>query len=304
MTKILVVDDVLTDQRLAGGLLTKQSGYSVLYASNGLEALEQFDAHHPAIVLTDLQMPEMDGLQLVAALKERSPGTPVVLMTAKGSEEIAIEAIARGAASYVPKRGLARDLLDTVHRVLAEADQASGDRRLLKHLNEISYQLDNDQRLISSIVSLVRRVFQSQGFLNESDSLRASGAIDEALQNAYYHGNLEVDSKLRELADNSFHRIANERLQMAPYQHRKIWFRLRLVDDEASITIGDEGPGFDVRKVPNPTDPEFFERPHGRGVFLMRAFMDDVRFNDRGNEVTMIKRRSAPEEPTGQEPTS
>lgn len=295
MTKILVVDDVLTDQRLAGGLLKKQAGYSVFFASSGAEALQLFDEHHPALVLTDLQMPDLDGLQLVAALKERSPGTPVVLMTAKGSEEIAMEAIARGASSYVPKRALARDLLETVHRVLAEADQAGGDRRLLSYLTDLSYLLNNDQRLIAALVSLARRVFHAHGFLNESDSLRASGAIDEALQNAYYHGNLEVDSKLRELADNSFHRIANERLTQAPYQDRKIRFRLQIVGDMASITIGDDGPGFDVSKVPDPTDPEFFERPHGRGVFLMRAFMDEVRFNSRGNEVTLIKRRSQTE---------
>lgn len=292
MTQILVVDDVLTDRRLAGGLLSKQSEYEVLYASNGLEALEQFDLHRPALVLTDLQMPDFDGLQLVDALKQRSPATPVVLMTAKGSEETAIEAIARGAASYVPKKALARDLLETVGRVLAEADQSSGDRLLLNHLEEISYHLENDQRLIAAIVSQVRRVFHAHQFLNDSDSLRASGAIDEALQNAYYHGNLEVDSKLRELADNSFHRLANERRQQDPYRRRKIKFSMKLAGDEARVTIADEGPGFDVRAVPDPTDPEFFERPHGRGVFLMRAFMDVVRFNSRGNEVTLVKRRS------------
>jgi len=292
MTQILVVDDVLTDRRLAGGLLSKHAGHEVLYATNGVEALELFDLHHPALVLTDLQMPDLDGLQLVTALKKRSPATPVVLMTAKGSEEIAIEAIARGAASYVPKRALTRDLLETINRVLAEADQASGDRFLLNHLEEISYHLENDQRLISAIVSQVRRVFHARSFLNDSDSLRASGAIDEALQNAYYHGNLEVDSKLRELSDNSFHRIANERRQQDPYQHRKIRFRLRFEGDVARVTIADEGPGFDVSSVPDPTDPEFFERPHGRGVFLMRAFMDEVKFNERGNEVTLLKRRS------------
>jgi len=292
MTRILVVDDVLTDRRLAGGLLAKQPDFEILYATNGREALEQFDKHHPALVLTDLQMPELDGLQLVAALKQRSPSTPVVLMTAKGSEEIAIEAIARGAASYVPKRALGRDLVETVNRVLAEADQVGGDRRLLIHLQEFVYHLDNDQRLIAALVSQVRQIFEARAFLNESDSLRATGAIDEALQNAYFHGNLEVDSKLREQPDDSFHRVANERRLLSPYQHRKIRFRLRFERDAARITIGDEGPGFNVHSVPDPTDPEFFERPHGRGVYLMRAFMDEVHFNDRGNEVTMIKRRS------------
>lgn len=292
MTRILVVDDVLTDQRLAGGILAKLPGCQIAYAGDGQDALAQFDVARPDLVLTDLQMPDMDGLQLVEALRRRSPGTPVILMTGRGSEEIALEALARGAASYVPKRTLVRDLLDVVSRALSEADQAGGDRRLLGHLSEIAYRLDNDPRLISAMVSLCRRAFLATNFLDESDTLRASGAIDEALQNAYFHGNLEVDSKLRERADNAYQRLADERRGRAPYAGRQIRFQLRMVDDEARVTIGDDGPGFDVSSIPDPTHPEFFDRPHGRGVFLMRAFMDRVEFNATGNEVTMVKRRS------------
>jgi anti-sigma regulatory factor (Ser/Thr protein kinase) len=55
----------------------------------------------------------------------------------------------------------------------------------------------------------------------------------------------------------------------------------------------DEGPGFDPKELPDPTDPENLLKLSGRGILLMRTFMDDVKFNDRGNEVTMVKRRSA-----------
>lgn len=293
MTRILVVDDVLADQRLAGGLLSKQPGFEIEYAANGREALDLFDARRPDLVLTDLQMPEMDGLELVAALRERSAGTPVVLMTARGSEETATEAIQRGAASYVPKRSLARELVDTVSRVLAVAAEAGGERRLLRRLEELSFVLENDRLLISSLVAQVRRVFRDRGFLNDSECLRASNAIDEALQNAYYHGNLEVSSKLRDRADNAFHDLASARRLQPPYRDRRIHFRLRFEESAARITIVDEGPGFDVSTVPNPTDPEFFERSHGRGVFLMRTFMDEVSFNSRGNEVVLVKRKSS-----------
>jgi CheY-like chemotaxis protein/anti-sigma regulatory factor (Ser/Thr protein kinase) len=291
MTRVLIVDDVLADQRLAGGLLSKHPGFEIHYAANGRDGLSQFEAHQPDIVLTDLQMPEMNGLQLVAALRERSPATPVILMTAQGSEEIAMEAIQQGAASYVPKRLLARDLVETVGRVLAASTERGTEQQLLHRLSEIAYVVQNEKSVISALVALVRRLFRERGFLNESESLRVSTAIDEALQNAYYHGNLEVDSKLRERPDNAFHDLADERRQRPPYRDRKIRFHLRIDENEASVTIGDEGPGFDVTNVPNPTAPEFFERSHGRGVFLMRAFMDEVSFNDRGNEVSLVKRR-------------
>ena len=73
---------------------------------------------HPLAVLTDLDMPEMNGLDLVVALRREHPSIPVILMTAFGSEEIAIQALQSGAASYVPKRALARDLIATLQDVL------------------------------------------------------------------------------------------------------------------------------------------------------------------------------------------
>lgn len=57
----------------------------------------------------------------------------------------------------------------------------------------------------------------------------------------------------------------------------------------ASIRVRDEGPGFQPEQVPDPTAAENLERPSGRGIMLMRAFMDEVEFNEVGNEVHMIK---------------
>lgn len=64
--------------------------------------------------------------------------------------------------------------------------------------------------------------------------------------------------------------------------------------DQVSVCIGDEELGFDPSQLTDPTAPGFLERPCGRGVMQMRTFMDEVQFNERGNEVTMIKRRVAP----------
>jgi len=59
------------------------------------------------------------------------------------------------------------------------------------------------------------------------------------------------------------------------------------------ITIGDEGPGFDPSKLPDPTDPANLEMASGRGILLMRTFMTDVHYNNNGNVVTLVKRRNA-----------
>ena len=62
-------------------------------------------------------------------------------------------------------------------------------------------------------------------------------------------------------------------------------------DDGIVITIADDGPGFDVSSLPDPTDPENLIRPSGRGILFMRMFMDDVRYNATGNRVTLVKNR-------------
>ena len=111
MTTILVVDDNPMDQRLAGACV-EEHGLSPIFASNGREALEMIERQPPDVVLTDLQMPELDGLQLVQKVRQSHSSVPVILMTAFGSEEVAADALRAGAASYVPKK-LLRELLAT-----------------------------------------------------------------------------------------------------------------------------------------------------------------------------------------------
>jgi anti-sigma regulatory factor (Ser/Thr protein kinase) len=65
----------------------------------------------------------------------------------------------------------------------------------------------------------------------------------------------------------------------------------RFTHDQAIYIVRDEGPGFDPTKLPDPTDPANLEKTTGRGLLLIRTFMDDVTFNATGNEITVIKKR-------------
>jgi CheY-like chemotaxis protein len=289
VARILVVDDSQVDLQLARKLLEKMPNWTVSTARNGKEGLERIESELPDLVVTDLQMPEMNGLELVETLRNEYPLIPVILMTAAGSESIAVEALQKGAASYVPKRELAADLADIVSRVLASATKQRNRRRLLNYMTEVTYVLENDLDLISSLVSDIRELIQERWLFDETECLRMATAIDEALCNAFYHGNLEVSSDLREQDANAYHDLAKQRRLEEPYRSRRIHVRLRLDRQEVSVTIRDEGPGFDPDSLPDPTAPGYLERPCGRGVLLMRAFTDEVAFNSTGNEVTLRK---------------
>ena len=84
----------------------------VVYAADGREGLAAIARETPSVILTDLVMPDMGGLELVQRVRAEHPEISVILMTAFGSEEVAMQTLRAGAANYIPKRDLARDLPD------------------------------------------------------------------------------------------------------------------------------------------------------------------------------------------------
>jgi CheY-like chemotaxis protein len=290
VASILVVDDSAADRELAGTLLERAS-WRVLYAENGRDALAQMRVHAVDLVLTDVVMPVLDGLAFVEHAKEDHPLVPVVLMTARGSEEIAARALEAGAASYVPKKLLVRELVEVVRRMLDVFRERKSDSRLLGHLRAASFVLENDLDLLSSLVSYLTRVLRDSGIFDESDCHRISTALDEALTNACYHGNLEVRSEIRDHDARAYRVLAKERRQVAPYRDRRIHVSVTLESDAVRFVIRDDGRGFDAAAVRDPTRPDQLERPSGRGIFLMKTFLDEVRYNITGNQVTLLKLR-------------
>ena len=293
MPTVLVVDDSPIDRQLVGGLLKQDTDWTVTYAGDGAAALDSIRTRPPDIVVTDLQMPEMTGLELVIAVRKSFAQVPVVLMTGKGSEEIAVEALHAGAASYVPKRALATMLVDTVRRVLASFQEDRHRSELMKRatVHAESFEIENDVNLLLSLSRHLQQTLADTWGLDRTDRLRIGTALEEALLNALYHGNLGVRSELKEIDHDEFYKQANERRIALPWSDRRIRVQVRLTLQEMEVSIRDEGDGFDPSKLPDPTDPENLDRPCGRGVMLMRAFMDDVRYNPTGNEVTLVRKR-------------
>lgn len=291
--KVLVVDDVMFERRFVGALAERGAGLKAVYAEDGAAALEMIALESPVVVVTDLNMKGMDGLQLVEAVRAQHPHLPVVLMTAFGSEELAVRALRAGAASYVPKSELARCLASTLTQILEAAASDNRRRRVLGCLQgrESRYRIDNDPVLITEMVSLIRRELDEIGFSDETARTRVTVAVQEALANALYHGNLEVSSDLRQGDEREFYEMAEQRRHTDPYRLRRIDVHTNVTPGEVRFVIQDEGPGFDTSRLNRLFDPEDMMRVGGRGLLLMKAFMDEVALNETGNRVTLVKRR-------------
>jgi CheY-like chemotaxis protein len=292
---VLIVDDYVVERRVAGSIVEKIAGLKAIYAGDGKEALEVIIREKPSVVLTDLQMPGMDGLELVQNIREKFPRLPVILMTAHGSEDVAIQALRVGATNYVPKKTLARELPDTLRQVLDFSAVSRHRQRVLGSLvrRESAFTLENDPELLSPLIQVLQEDLEGMSIGDATTRMRVGVALQEALANALYHGNLEVSSDLRQDDERVFYDTARRRRTEEPYSERRIHLNARLDRDEATYIIEDEGPGFDVSTLDRPIDPEDLMRIGGRGMLLIRTFMDEIRHNDRGNRITLVKRNTA-----------
>lgn len=298
MPSVLIVDDSPVERKLLCEYLRAHSDWRVFDAANGEEALARVAETKPDLVVTDLNMPVMDGLELVTAMRTHHPDIPVILITAYGSEALAVEALERGAAGYVPKSRLSEKLLQTMENVwcLARAEQSYARLIQCLELTEFRFQLDNDLSLVDPLVDLVQQMVEGLEFSDFTGRLRIGIALREALLNAILHGNLELPpdevQRIREATElEKQMSLIEPRRQQAPYKDRRVYVQALLTREEIRFLVRDEGPGFDPESLPKPTDLGALDGDRGRGLALMRTFMDEVKFNEKGNEVLLVKRR-------------
>ncbi len=288
MASILVVDDSAVDRRLAGALLEKNTYLEVRYAENGLVAMKEIDREAPDIVVTDLQMPEMDGLQLVLKIGQDNPDIPVVLMTAHGSESIAAQALANGAASYVAKTDLAESLVNTVMLILSMNETDLRYRRLIQCSTRTQFEflMENDTQLIEPLIDMIQQVVASMNICDTSQRVRLGVALENALTNAMIRGNLEIASSANQIVDRD---LVNTRRTQKPYKDRRVFVNACIDRHKVEFVVRDQGPGFDIAQVPESGDPAAFKNASRRGLVLIKTFMDEVKFDAKGNEVRMVK---------------
>jgi DNA-binding NarL/FixJ family response regulator len=249
------------------------------------------------VIVTDLQMPEMDGLQLVTAIRIHYPTVPVVLITAHGSEELAVRALEQGAASYVPKSQLAHNLLGVVDHVVELARDDRGYEALTQAMEyaEFRFKAESDFATTDRLVELVQQLVASIGVCDTGGQVRLGMALEEAFRTAILRGNLELTPELL-LAVSGHHEQSQQQLDArrreVPYAGRRLAVHVKVTPDEARFVITHEGPPLAFAERREEVAPAL-EDPSDRSLILMRAFMDEVAFSPDGKSITLVKRKSS-----------
>jgi len=118
MAKILLVDDAAFMRKVIKDTLSK-SGYTDLYeAVDGLDALEKYDELKPDLVIMDITMPNMDGLEALKAIRAKDPAANIVMCSAMGQETMVIDAVRSGAKDFIVKPFKAERVLKTVTSIV------------------------------------------------------------------------------------------------------------------------------------------------------------------------------------------
>ena len=116
--KVLIVDDAAFMRMMLKDILVK-NGYEVLgEAENGLKALEKYKELNPDLVIMDITMPEMDGIEAVKEIKKANPSAAVIMCSAMGQQSMVIEAIQSGAKDFIVKPFQADRIIEAVRKVI------------------------------------------------------------------------------------------------------------------------------------------------------------------------------------------
>ncbi len=266
---ILIVDDEQLNLKLLADMLDNER-YLIDSAANGKIAWEMVRNKEYHMLITDIRMPVMDGIELLRVVKEYNPRIPVVVVTAFATVETAVEALRLGAYNFLKKPFSIEEIQEIARKGLKVWDLLEDRTRLLPGLTKtLQVSIPNDHNLINPIFCHIADDARDLGFNEEILNMNIYLALSEAVANAMDHGNQNV-------AD------------------RQVHITVEVNVDTIKIVVSDEGDGFDYSSLPDPTNVENIFKSRGRGVFLMKCYMDEVHYNDEGTCVTMVKRREEP----------
>lgn len=291
MVRVLVIDEPTPIRRLAIHLFEEQGWVAepILCPQQALLRLaeQSFD-----VVCCEARCAAEGDFRFLGSVRKLFPQLPVAVLVAEVERELAQAAIAHGASLCIWKHSLEQTLASEIRNLLMIPREARPVADVRERSCRLSFtlSLDHDRTQIPVVIRNLLDEAAAMGVMQEDDRSRLGIAIEEALVNAIVHGNLEVSSELKEQDDSAFERLIAIRQAHPKYSRRRVRVSVDVTPVELCIKVCDEGPGFDVASIPDPTDPANIGRPSGRGILLMRAFLDVVTFNAQGNEVTLVLR--------------
>jgi DNA-binding NtrC family response regulator len=245
--RILVVDDEQIIRESLSFILKKE-GYNVEEAANGKDALMKHEANPFDIIITDIEMPEMKGVDLLKQIRQRTPQTLVVIITAFGSVETAVLALREGAADYILKPVNFDDLLYRVKK-LCDYHALIVENSLLRRELQRTYDFDQiigQSMPMKKIFEVIKRVAHSEGTVLITGK---SGTGKEIVARAIHYNSPRREKRFMPINCGA---IVDTLFESELFGHKKGSFTGATVDKEGLLKVAEGGTVFldEVSEIP------------------------------------------------------
>lgn len=245
--KILVVDDESLIRESLVFVLTKE-GYDVEQASNGLQAIDMIKADNFDLLITDVEMPELKGIELLEKVRQLSPGTFVILITAYASIETAVSAFRKGASDYILKPLEFDELLHRVNKIFEYKELLQENINLREELNR-EYDFQN----IIGISPAMKQVFELVKKVSKTDGTvlitGKSGTGKELIARAIHYNSRRASQKFVAINCGA---IVETLFESELFGHKKGSFTGATSDKDGLFKIADGGTIFldEISEIP------------------------------------------------------
>jgi DNA-binding response OmpR family regulator len=273
----------------------KALGHQVTAFTDGALLCEAMRAGAESdVVWTDLAMPQGDGFSVIRAARACLPSAQVLVVSGLSDGEHVLAAHRAGADHFLTKPFIPSELSAVLRRI--ESVLTAQRHKVLAWHSftrcDVEVQVPTDLGVAAATAALFAKL--SRSFLDEAGCRGLRTAVHEIVLNSIEHGCLEItrDEKLAALTENRYPELIAARCADPRLAGRVV--RARLVADPergVTITLSDPGPGFDPDALPDPSDPESFLLPLGRGLMMARLLVSELRYTDGGRTATIVARR-------------
>ncbi|MDH4261566.1 MAG: ATP-binding protein [Spirochaetia bacterium] len=290
--KVLVIDEDLVYQSVMSDLLSEHMNIS--FASNFTEASKEINNNEYSMIISESEISDINVVDLIKKFKLMQANLYFVIITAKRDMNLAIEVMKNGAVDYLLKPFTVEDIANLVEKYLKFSVNKKFDYDLINIISEEkrSFTLPTNVHILNPFVYELMEMIKRFNEINRNDIFSLRLAIYEMLINAVEHGNLGINyEKKKNLLSTGINYIEylDSLCKIEPYNQRKIEISYHFLKQSITFNIKDEGDGFDVNKFENRDIKSDLLALHGRGIIISKFNMDKIIYNDKGNEVQLIK---------------
>lgn len=291
--KILIIESDFISRSYLRELFSYY-GYQCRTAYNAADGLDVYMSQNPDVVVCGMFLPGMSGLEFLSRIRKTDSRTAVILISSKSSENLAIKAFRLGANDFLKKPVQDQDIIPILKRIQEQIDQKPkpfdyGQVEEGKVVFSFNTEIDAPSNIVRRLINEL-----DHDFFSEDDMISIEIGLSELVTNAVEHGNLNItyQEKTEALDTNSLNELYESRISDSRFSGRIVTVTYEFNAEECRWTIADEGDGFDLSKVPDPTSQENIGGLHGRGIFMTKLFFDSLDYIGNGNQCVAVKKRN------------